>query len=273
MPICGKPVEVTTSPSGRAKIRLTRPRRLASKPLSFKIDHNLVLLSSTVSHRRNCGANRVMTAINLLRSRAWIGLLVCCAVRPAPGQQIRQLRDRPFTAIAVERSGGRIASNLMGRSVNGSWFTDKANSQGVLEWRLIKDVANRQVIELNFVTRRYIVHHLPVPEINFKTYSISEWITEQGLIEAQWIRTGQALGHRVADGVSLVGSTTTSGSERTDRWDAVDLGATFSYEAFSSGTQQTTWRMTDIHDGDPNPSLFTIPEGFEPAIVRGLAPQ
>ncbi len=180
-------------------------------------------------------------------------------------QNIQCLSDVPFTATGIYASPGVTTTEKIARASNGSWFIEQFNATGIPQNITIKDVPHQRMITLFVGPKQYAVSVMN--PINFKTYSAQEWLDV--LRGSHDKSPGHSeLGTKVEAGTTLFGYSLTFNNQITERWEAADLGTTYSYRITSlQGEPQMNFTLSDIRREEPDPTLFEIPDGYTAAKI------
>jgi hypothetical protein len=180
-------------------------------------------------------------------------------------QNVECLRDVPFTATRIYALPGVTTTEKIARSSNGSWFVEQFNAKGIPQNITIKDVPHQRMVTL-FVGPK--VYAIPAMNpISFKTYSAQEWLD---ILRGSHDKSPghSELGTKVESGTMLFGYSLIFNNQITERWEAADLGTTYSYRTTSLlGEPQMNFTLTNIRREEPDPTLFEIPDGYVAAKI------
>jgi hypothetical protein len=193
--------------------------------------------------------------------------IVCFSLGPtavAYSQNNEFLRDVPFTATRryVEPNGAERIQKIARRSDGSTYLLDF--NKGVPFYLQIRDIPNRRDVLLVLTHGQYVITLGSAGEN--PTSSLNEFLARSRGPHS--ISVGQTdLQPKVESGMTLYGNTMESPLGTQERWEAAELGTTYSITTnFKDGTQRKM-TLVDIQRGEPDQRLFEIPKEFKPANV------
>ena len=210
-----------------------------------------------------------------------------------------QLKDVPFRALQVivrrGASGTVETRGMVARNSEGSTYVQLVDRESKeLAEVLIFDVPGRRELVLNMRSRTYRVIAAPAlagrqPPIDFVADQLRAGMAERDSsvrsvkngVEFTWKGLGvrrvgglETIGSReVRRPLAAVGESSDGPAEVDERWISVDLGiAVLESRHDPLRDEDTEVSLTEVLRTEPDPRLFTVPQGFVLADERSQTP-